>query len=48
MHRVSRLPSMAHYGYLVKRAKDNKADERADISNGFYMIDNQGKFLVLN
>ena len=25
---------MAHYGYLVKRAKDNKADERADISNG--------------
>ena len=36
---------MAHYGYLVKRAKDNKADERADISNGFYMIDNQGKFL---
>ena len=39
---------MAHYGYLVKRAKDNKADERADISNGFYMIDNQGKFATLN
>ena len=39
---------MAHYGYLVKRAKENKADERADISNGFYMIDNQGKFLTLN
>ena len=37
---------MAHYGYLVKRAKENKADELADISNGFYMIDNQGKFLT--
>ena len=45
MHRVSRLPSMAHYGYLTKRAKENSADLRADISNGFYMIDNQGELL---
>ena len=43
--RLSRFPSIAHYHYFVKRAKNDKSDLQADVGNGFYVIDNQGWFI---
>ena len=40
--RLSRFPSLAHYHYFIERAAKEKSDCQADVTNGFYVIDNQG------